>query len=217
MFISLLPFFPKKKIKKRIYPERRFFRDISYLELPFPLLKEGPKWGALFSNEPILIPKNLAPPERIIAYGGKKWRKALAFELFKDKVIKEKCDCLIFDDEGDFINDIEALLPRARSVSVFTKQKQELSEVSKNFLSDYGCEIRINSFLGFKKGYCFSEAPLSLPLDAKRISSCDITENMIKIPSNYKGIGIKELSPIGFSEALYKACKKGKIREYLNL
>ena len=215
MFISLSPFIPKKKIKKKIYPERKYFRDISYLELPFPLFKEGPQWGALLSKEPLLIPKSLDPPENISAYGGERWRKALAFELFKSKIKAEKCDCLIFDDEGDFVNEVEALIPWARSISVFSKKKEEYFNISRGFFSYYGCEIRVNSFLGFKKGYYFSEKPLSLPIDAKRIYSQNIKETMIRIPSNYRGIGIKELSPIRFSEALFKACKKGNIREYL--
>ncbi len=217
MFTVIAPYTVKKRPKKKVFSLFKEYKDIKYFELPIPVFSGEINWNGLSFFGGLLLPKNINAPNHLNPLGGNDWKTKLAFELLKEIFKKEKCDCVIYDKNGTNSDKISELLPISKNVSVFTDNWNIYEKRSLSLMKNFGCEPLINTLAGTKKGYCFSfdNEPLNPPENFKIISKNCIKEEMIKIPSEYAGISIKNLDRIAYSDALCTCFKKGNPKDYL--
>jgi len=218
LFTVIEPYQTKKRPRKTLKADIKSYKDISYFVLPFPIYKGNFDWKGLNCDKPFLVPKNLTPTNEICVYGGKEWKERLCIEIVKKKVEQNKYDCIIFDPKAKYKNDLIDIVPYSRTVSIFTSYPNAFDDCVKTFREDFGCNLNINSSAGLKSGICFNPQQGSFNnQNFSVISPKDIGESTIKIPAKYRGIGIKNLDVIGYSEVLFTECNKGSVRDYINI
>ena len=218
MFLYINPIEMKRRCKRVLYPEKVTAGNMYYFSLDLPIIKGVPQWQGLITDEKILIPTELTPPQNFTVYGGYKWQVYLAAEKLKKLLKRERCDLIFHDEEGKFGRTLMLLTEYARNVSVTTKNVMYYRELREEIYGAIGCYIEVNTCLALKSGYEFivNGTPSGNPkIGFRRITERFISEQDITLPNLTATYFPKNISKCALSEAIYSGWGIGRIGEYV--
>lgn len=218
MFLYINPIEMKRRCKRVLYPEKVTVGNRYYYSLDLPIIKGVPQWQGLVTDEKILIPTELTPPQNFAVYGDYKWQVSLAAEKLKKLLKKEKCDLIFYDEAGCFGRTLMQLIECARNVSVVTQNVKYYQELREDIYGALGCYVEINTCLALKSGYEFivNGNPECNPGSSfRRITVNFISEQDIVVPKGLIEYFPNNLSKCALSEAIYSGWGMGRIGEYV--
>ena len=218
VFLYINPTNYKRRYRKVIYPEKVEVGNRYYFCLNLPIIKGVPQWHGLITNEKLLVPKGLIPPENFAVYGDRKWQILLAAEKLKKRLRKEKCDLIFVDEKGKFGRVLVGLAECARNVSVITQNTDYFFGLREEIYGTLGCYIEVNSMSAPKSGYEFiADGVLTdtAKSEFRRITVNSLCDQDITIPPNLLHCFPKEISKSALSEALYSAWGIGRMGDYI--